>query len=182
MLSRAKNNSLHLTMRQISLVLSCLLLLTFFGCSHKYGINKTYAYTRSVTAGNIPVDQQNRPQTKGVQRTYLLYLEIEDTINQPQWDTAWVNSAAFTIQPLKIGKDSITIGKTSTDQKTVSLKAASGYSLWQLLLTPAASFTQNSEGQDEPAENRILLSGLWKGKRVNYHIKEMIELERIFME
>jgi len=168
-------------MRQILLFLICFAIFGFFACSQKYGINKTYAYTRTITAGNISVDDQNRPQTKGVQRNYVLYIETEAT-GQPLWDTAWINGEAFTIQPLKITTDSIVIGRTAKSLETVSLKPRSGYSLWQLLLTPSLSSTQHNDPQEKRAKTEILLLGGWKGKRVKFREKNIIELERIFME
>ena len=153
-----------------------------FGCSHKYGIKKSYAYTRTMTAGNIPVDDQNRPQIKGVQRTYLIYLEMEDTISKPQWDTAWVDSTAFSIAALKIAQENITIGKTAFDQQDVTLKAQPGNTLWQLLLTPLPHSLQLAETQNKLESNKVVLVGTWKGKNVSYTIKEIVELERIFMQ
>ena len=145
-----------------------------FGCSHKYGIKKSYAYTRTMTAGNIPIE--------GVQRTYLIYLEMEDTISKPQWDTAWVDSTAFTIAALKIAQENITIGKTAIDQQEVTIKAQPGNTLWQLLLTPLPHSLQLVEIQNKLESNKVVLVGTWKGKNVSYTIKEIVELERIFMQ
>ena len=150
-----------------------------FGCATKYGIRKTYAYTRTVTAGNIPVNDQGHPQAKGAQKTYLVYIETEDTITKPQWDTAEILNSKFRIQPLKIDQDIITIGRSAQGQTEISLKAQPGWQLWQLLLTPLPSSPQIIDKQEN---SEILISGQWKGKAVSYRIKEIIELEKLFME
>ena len=169
-------------MRQLHLSILYLLLFFLFGCSQKYGINKSYAFIRTQTAGTIPVDAQNRPQSKGVKKIYLIYLETEDTISKPQWDTAWIEDAAFSVQPLKIEQENIVIGKTATDQKEISLTAKPGYRLWQLLLTPINSSTQSNDTQNKTKQQEIVLAGNWKGEKVKYKIKGVTELERIFME
>ncbi|RYZ90865.1 MAG: hypothetical protein EOP04_02565 [Proteobacteria bacterium] len=169
-------------MRQLSLSIIYILLFALFGCSQKYGINKSYAFTRTQTAGTVPVNDNNRPQSKGVKKIYLIYLEVVDTISKPQWDTAWIEDAAFSVQPLKIEQDSIFIGTSSSDQKKISLTASAGYFLWQLLLTPISFSTQRNDIQDKTKKPAVTLSGTWKGKEVNYKIKEITELERIFME
>lgn len=169
-------------MRQLFLSIHCLLLFVLLGCSQKYGITKSYAFTRTQTAGTIRVDDQNRPQSKGVKKIYLIYLEMEDTISKPQWDTAWIEGAAFSIQPLKIEQENIVIGKTATDQKEISLTAKPGYRLWQLLLTPISFSTQINDIQDQTKEPAVTLSGSWRGEKVNYKIKGVTELERVFME
>jgi len=169
-------------MRQLFLSIHCLLLFLLFGCSQKYGITKSYAFTRTQTAGTVPVDDQNRPQSKGLKKTYLIYLEMEDTISKPQWDTAWIEGAAFSVEPLKIEQENIVIGKAAADQKEIALSAKAGSVLWQLLLTPISFSTQTSDIQDKTKELAVVLSGTWKGEKVKYKIKEVTELERTFME
>ena len=169
-------------MKQTLLLLSSILLFTIFGCSQRYGINKNYAFSRTTVAGTIPVDQQGKPQDNGVKKTYLIYLEIEDTVSKPRWDTAWIGNSAFTIAPFKIEQDSITIGKTATNQESVSLSARPGYILWQLLLTPLLRSPQSNTLSKNAATDEVVLSGLWKTKRVRYSIKGVTELEKLFME
>ena len=169
-------------MRQVFFPFIYLLLIVLFGCSNKYGINKTYAFTRTQTAGNIPVDHQNRPQTSGIKRTYLIYIELKDTISKPQWDTARINDITFIVQPLKIGQDSLRIGNSVNGQTPIILSPKDGYVMWQLLLTPIVSSTQPSDAQDKWISTDVILSGVWSGERVKFRIKEIKELERIIME
>ena len=135
-----------------------------------------------MTAGNIPVDDQNRPQIKGVQRTYLIFLEMKDTISKPLWDTAWIKNVGFLIQALKIEQDKIKIGRTAADQKEVNITPQPGSSLWQLLLTPLPNIPQTIDPQNKLDGSEIILKGEWQGKQANYTVKEVVELEKLFME
>jgi hypothetical protein len=164
-------------MKTIILLLSYILLISFYGCSQKYGISKSHAYTRKITAGNIPVDHNNRPTTSGVQTVHIIYIETAP-MQEPVWDTAWVEGKPFSIQMLKIPGNKATIGKTKDEQKEVMVQAAAGNMLWQLLLTPISSSTKSLTSKKAP----ILLRGKWKGKRVMYEIKKHTELATIFAE
>ena len=84
------------------IVILYILLLAVAGCSSKYDIYKTYAFSRKITAGNIPVDQNNNPTTSGVQKAHLVYIETKADVLKPIWDTAWVDGVANSIEPIKI--------------------------------------------------------------------------------
>src|SRR5215204_347490 len=96
-----------------------ILLFAVIGCSSKYDIYKTYAFSRKITAGNIPVDQNNNPTTSGVQKAHLVYIETRADVIKPIWDTAWVDGVANSIQPIKIVQDKFSPGKTKHEGITV---------------------------------------------------------------
>ena len=158
------------------------MLLALTGCSHRYGIQSQHAFIRKMTAGNIPVDNQGRPQSSGIQTAHLVYLELADTIDKPQWDTAWIKGTAYTIQPFKITQLPVTPGKVKETQEPVNLTAGPGNSLWQLLLTPLTKATPTEEIITKMKQHPIVLSGWWRGKKAMYTIKEQTELETVFGE
>ena len=157
-----------------------LLFFTLFGCSQKYGIIKTHSYTKKMTAGNIPVDENNRPLTSGVQKIHLVYIET-NIDEKPAWDTAWIEGKTYSTQLLKIAQDQIIIGKLKDGERDVIIQPEPGNILWQLMLTPVQQ-TQNSYALSTKDQNDILLRGIWKNKRVLYKVKGQTELATVFGE
>ena len=159
-----------------------ILILTLSGCSSKYGIRKTYAFSRQITAGNIPVDHNNSPTTSGVQKAHLVYIETKADEKKPTWDTAWVEGVAYGIEPIRIVQDVISLGKTKDESTNVEIKATNGNVLWQLLLKPLAATATFNTIIDKTGEHPIVLRGVWNNKQVQFIIKEEIELATTFSE
>lgn len=160
--------------------LTGLLLFTLSGCSPKYGIHKSYAFTRKTTAGNIPVDQNNQPLSTGVQQTHFIYIETPNDIVKPVWDTAWVNGAAYFIEPFKIIANEVQLGKVKDGEEEISFTAEPGHALWQLMLKPVTLTAPAQQEMEQTLPAMVLLSGIWKGKKVTYRIKEETELATVF--
>lgn len=148
------------------------------GCSPKYGIEKSYAFRRTITMGNIPVDQNNFPTMSGVQEAHLVFLETT-SIAQPAWDTAWIRGNAYSIKHYKIEEEKLNLGRTKDSDIEIKIVADQHNTLWQLLMTP---LKQSRYEKETAKKNSIVLSGLWRGKRVYYTIKEETELAPIFGE
>jgi len=159
-----------------------ILLLAVAGCSSKYDIYKTYAFSRKITAGNIPVDRNNNPTTSGVQKAHLVYIETKADVIKPIWDTAWVEGVANSIEPIKIIQDKVSLGKTKDENTTVEITPAEGNILWQLLLKPLPGIKPHDRISEKQNENSIILSGLWNNKPVEFAIKKETELATIFSE
>lgn len=163
-------------------LLSYILIFALGGCSHKYGISKAHAYSRKVTAGNIPVDNAGRPTDPSVQKVHIVFIETAG--DKPAWDTAWIEGKAYAIQPLKIeqGKTPLKIGKTKDEKTDVVVELREGNSLWQLMLTPAHAARPSENVYNKTTKNAVVLSGTWKTQRVTYGIKDQTELATIFSE
>jgi len=133
-----------------------------------------------MTAGNIPVDENNQPLTSGVQKVHLVYIEARADLPEPIWDSAWIDGSAYLIRPIKLLQDKIDLGKTKEGGQNITLQAEKENALWQLMLNPLLRIEYNEEQDKKIKEHSIILTGLWKNKRVNYTIKNQIELETIF--
>lgn len=157
-----------------------LLFFTLFGCSQKYGIIKTHSYTKKMTAGNIPVDENNRPLTSGVQKIHLVYIETK-TDEKPAWDTAWIEGKTYATELLKITQDQINIGKIKDGDKDVIVQPQPGNTLWQVMFTPVPP-TNFSKTLSTKNPTEILLRGFWKNERVIYKVKGQTELATVFGE
>jgi len=158
-----------------------LLVFAAFGCTQKYGIIKTHAYTKKMTAGNIPVDENNQPLSSGVQKIHLLFIETK-VQEAPNWDTAWIEGKGYTTELLKITQAQLNIGKIKDGTEEVIIKPDNGNTLWQAMLTPVQQNQQFSYSLSTNNPKEILLMGTWKNKRVIYKIKKQTELATVFGE
>ena len=132
-----------------------------------------------MTAGNIPVDDNNKPRTSGVQKAHLIYIETGPDTTLPKWDTAWVDGTAFSTSVVRIIQEKVEIGKTKSGEKDVVIQPAEGNILWQIMLNPLQVAHKANE---HISKNAVVLSGVWKKRRVNYDIKEETELAPVFGE
>ena len=170
--------------RSLNTFLFLIALGTYFcGCTQKYGIVKTHTYVREITAGNIPVDQNNNPTTSGVRKNHIIYVETgssSETI--PEWQAAWVEGIPFNVEPIVIKKGEVHLGPLKNETKEVVIKSKKGNQLWQLMLGNKIELEADSTLKELTQKNKIVITGKWKGSPFNYPIAEEQQLAKTFGE
>jgi hypothetical protein len=147
-----------------------------FSCSHKYGIEKAQAYERESVSGTIQVDENGRPRNSGVYKTHLIYIETAADQPSPEWDLAWINGQPYTVKPVEVAQNGISIGQ-SKDNKEVILNSQPGNKLWQLVLSPnPVTVPQDSTIKENFQKTPIVLTGKWKNKKFKYKISKEEQL------
>jgi hypothetical protein len=159
-----------------------ILVFALAGCTNKFGITKVHAYSRKVTAGNLPVDNAGRPTVPGVKNDHLIFIEMKEGL--PQWDTAWIEGRAYAVLHFKLEGEraKVRLGKTKDGDRDVTFQPDEGNSLWQLMLKALQKAQPSGDVYDKTKKNAVVLSGVWKKKRVVYGIKEETELATVFSE
>lgn len=158
-------------MKNLTLILPVLLFCS--SCSSKYGIVKAKAYVRQSTAGTIKADDNGRPLSSGINTQHLIYIETDTSKPRAQWETAWVEQQAYSIEPVPVAANQI-IGKTA-DGTEVIIDAKPGNVFWQLVLKSKKDMEPEAWLKNKINKNKIVLSGTWKDRQVVYKIsKEQI--------
>lgn len=147
-------------------------------CASQYGIVKARAFERAQVAGTIRADDQGRPQSSGISKAHLIYIETRDGQPLPEWETAWVEGQPFAIRPVEV-KQEVHLGQTK-EGKEVVVNARPHQQLWQLVLLPAPSAVPDSKIKKDIRQNPVVLTGSWKNKPFHYGIHEVQSLESIF--
>ncbi len=168
----------------IKTLLFFLMLVPFFcGCTQKYGIVKTHSYVREITAGNIPVDQNNTPTSSGVRKNHIIYVETQsNSETTPEWQAAWVEGVSYNIEPIVIQKAAVHLGPLKNGTEEVVVKAKKGNQLWQLMLGKKMDLQPDSTLKALIQKNKIVITGKWKGSPFNYPIEAEQQLAKTFGE
>jgi hypothetical protein len=158
-----------------------LLLLFFSNCTLKYGIKRSYAFSRESVAGTVPVDQDNHPLSSGVSRMHLIYIETAKDAPPPVWQNAWTGKEVYSIQAIEIKEPQLDLGKSKSG-KDIVIKRKEGRRLWQLMLTLVTGRSPGPALSELIQKNAIVLTGTWKDQEITYTISREEELPKLFME
>jgi hypothetical protein len=148
------------------------------GCSHKYGIYKSYAFFRKDIAGIVRVDDNNRALNSGASKEYLIYLETALKKGSPIIESVWVDGESFDALPVEVKGGRISLGNLRSEEKEVTIKAKPGNQLWQIVLSPSkkTASLQNTHN----LTGMIILNGVWAEKQFKYKIKKQQQLAAVY--
>ena len=137
-------------------------------------ITKAYAFVEIQTAGNVPVDDNGNQMQAAQTKVYTLYIETNGNA-LPVWKTASTSDMVFTLaKPEKVINQPVTVGTEKETGKILKISATKGKTLWSI---------EMGEGKPKKSTNRsvnkMLLEGIYKGKKITYPIKEIHELESL---
>ncbi|MGI8951809.1 MAG: hypothetical protein ACR2FN_09530 [Chitinophagaceae bacterium] len=159
----------------IFFAINSFLIIAFYSCSQSlYGIQKSYAYTKEIYPGNIPVGENGKPLIHGADTVNIIYLETK-TNDVPVWSEAWKNRKPYNVTATAVKEDSIMVGETKTEKHVIIITPQKGNYLWQLQLE-AKQLSAENPNQEASSENKIILIGEFHGKKIMFTITKQIEL------
>src|ERR1044072_5949970 len=109
----------------------------FFSCSPKYGIQHKWVFTIDRYRGNVQVDENGNPVSKGVVTETIIYLEIKpkDSI---AWQKAIINGTDYNIISTSQVSSPVNPGSPKTDlDPMLTIESTGENKLCRLVLTPA---------------------------------------------
>ena len=161
-------------MMKLSLLLNLLLSLLFLSscAQNRYGIQKTYAYSKESFMGNIPVDEKGNALLKGSDTIHFIFIETkkEDSLIV---QTAWDDKQSFSVIVSPVQERMLEVGKRKTDEKKVIIQTLTENRFWKLELQPQGS--ANYHPANVP-HGIIVLEGEYKGRNFKLKIKNQVEL------
>ncbi len=173
---------LYLNLRMIrskcGLFFLALLAGTISGCSHNYGIYKTHAFFRTNIAGIVRADDNNKTLNSGVSKEHLIYLESSPLKGQPSIESVLIDAQSYKAQPVEVQGGSISLGKLKNEEKEISIQAAPGNQLWQLVLSPSKTSADSLKNNNHEA-GMVVLKGMWNEKPFTYKIKKQQQLAAV---
>jgi hypothetical protein len=119
----------------------CFLLIVTAGCAQQKPVaEKAYAFYRISHPGNIPVDDQGNPEQR-VDTVYQVYLESGSQAP----DIVYVSIHGLQYHAVAVQLEEVEVGKRTSDNKTILLRARPGYALWQLDLSAPVGAANSQE-------------------------------------
>ena len=159
---------------KLSLLLNLLLSLLFLSscAQNRYGIQKTYAYSKESFRGNIPVDEKGNPLLNSSDTIHFIFIETkkEDSLII---HTAWDDKHSFSVVVSAVEEKMLDVGKRKTDEKKVIIQTSTQNRLWKLELQPQSG--ANFHPIIVP-HGIIILEGEYRGKNFKMKIKNLTEL------
>jgi len=105
-------------MMKLFLLLNLLLSLLFFSscAQNRYGIQKTYAFSKESFRGNIPVDEKGNTLLNSSDTIHFIFIETkkEDSLIV---HTAWDDKQSFSVVVFPVEQKMLDVGKRKTDDK-----------------------------------------------------------------
>ena len=159
-------------MKYLSLVLCCIILCAAKPPQHlpKYGVQHCWFFSKQAYAGNIQVDENGKPITKGSWMSYFIYLETRgDKI--PIWEKLVYESKKYDINILPIKDSIVSVGKELNTENDIVIKSAKGSRLWKLQIS---AFQKNIAGKIFS----MTLNGKQEKQKIHLSIQQkIIQLE-----
>jgi hypothetical protein len=159
---------------KLLLFLNLLMSLLFFSscAQNRYGIQKTYAYSKESFRGNIPVDEKGNALLKSSDTIRFIFIETkkEDSLIV---HAAWNDKQNFSVAVFPVEQKTLEVGKRKTDEKKVIIQISTGNRLWKLELQPLGD--SNYLPSIVP-QGMIILEGEYKGRIFKLKIKNEVEL------
>ena len=148
-------------------------LLFFSSCAqNRYGIQKTYAYSKESFRGNIPVDEKGNALLNGSDTIHFIFIETkkEDSLIV---HTAWDDKQSFSVNIFPVEQKMLDVGKRKTDEKKVIIQTLTGNRFWKLELQPSRGAHYH---RTIVPHGIIILEGEYKGRNFRMKIKNQVEL------
>lgn len=148
--------------------------------NHKSVIKNSYAYISVRHAGTIAVDDNGRPLTRGVDTSYVIFVEVPATANI-SWQKGWINNAAFTLSASPVNENSLQVGYGEGMNKPIVLKASAGNKLWRIDVQGHTGEAKNNkvatgELQLQPV---ISLEGVYNRKKFVQVVQNRVQLRTV---
>ena len=159
---------------KLSLLVNLLLPLIFFSscAQNRYGIQKTYAYSKESFMGNIPVDEKGNALLKGSITIHFIFIETrkKDSLIV---HSAWDDKQSFSVAVFPVEQKMVDVGKRKTDEKKVIIQTLTENRLWKLELQPQGGANYHST---IVPHGIIILEGEYRGRIFKLKIKDQVEL------
>ena len=138
-------------------------------CVVKYGVKKTWLFSKQEFAGTVARDENGKQITKSSWHTHFLYLEV-DKQNMTTWDSALYNNNIYQLSAFQIKEPKVEVGKINDESKLIVIKPKSNRALVLIHF-------QNMDIPMENTKQKITLFGTQKNEKIQLEIsKENINL------